>query len=104
MKYIVNSGYPIGGFNVPPGTIIDDEKPEHLLTHWEQIARGRLPPRDAHPLDQATYDAMFHAYVHRGNGYQVPPIREMPEPPPAAVPKLTQAELRAVRALMRGER
>ena len=48
MKYLVGGGgWPIGGVLIPAGTLIDlpDDKPEHLLSPWERLAKGRVPAR-----------------------------------------------------------
>jgi hypothetical protein len=64
MKYqISGGGWPIGGWLIPAGTIIDlDGKAEHQLTEWERLARGRVPPRDAIALDDEAYALMVKQY------------------------------------------
>jgi hypothetical protein len=64
MKYqISGGGWPIGGWLIPAGTIIDsDGKAEHQLSEWERLAKGRLRPRDAIALDGEAYPLMVKQY------------------------------------------
>jgi hypothetical protein len=73
MKFQITSGWPIGSWFVPPGTIIDTDKPDHELTREERLALGRLPPRDAVALNEETYELMVKEYEtgRRGNGWKV---------------------------------
>jgi hypothetical protein len=68
MKYQIRNGWPIGGVLIPADTIIDlpEGKPEHLLTEWERLAKGRIPPHDAIALDDETYALMVKHYETPG--------------------------------------
>jgi hypothetical protein len=64
MKFQVNGGgWAIGQFLIPASTIIDiADKPEHELTEYERLARGRIPPIDVCSLDCGAAIALWRAY------------------------------------------
>jgi hypothetical protein len=72
MKFQVNTGWPVGQFLIPASTIIDiGDKPEHELSEYERLARGRIPPLDAVALDADAAIAIWRAYpFHRDRLYR----------------------------------
>ena len=58
------TGWPIGAFLIPQGTIIDDVSGTDAWSRFV-ASTGLTPPVNAQPLDQSTYDLMrneFPAY------------------------------------------
>jgi hypothetical protein len=52
MRFQINQGWAIGQTLIPASTIIDiADKPDHELTEFERLAKGRIPPLDATALD-----------------------------------------------------
>jgi hypothetical protein len=68
MRYQITTGWPIGSWFIPSGTIIDTTKAEAQRTREETWALGRMPPRDAIALDDETYAAMRKAYEGPAGG------------------------------------
>jgi hypothetical protein len=67
MRYQINQGWPIGQFLIPPSTTIDiADKPDHELSEFERLAKGRIPPIDVCALDADAAIALWRAYpFHR---------------------------------------
>jgi hypothetical protein len=60
MRFRLSTPWPLdgGAWLAPNGTIIDSTSNDH----WSLRARGLIPPWDATPLDQETYEFMQGAY------------------------------------------
>jgi hypothetical protein len=69
MKFRVGgSSWPVGQHLIPNGTVIDTTGNPEQMNQWsrEVLKRGLLPPVDAQPLDDATYQQMVAIYgAHR---------------------------------------
>jgi hypothetical protein len=63
MRFQVNEGWPIGQFLIPASTIIDiGDKPDHELTEFERLARGRPIPLSATALDYDSALVLWRAF------------------------------------------
>jgi hypothetical protein len=64
MRYQINGGgWAIGQTLIPQSTIIDiADKPDHELTEFERLAKGRIPPIDVCALDADAAVALWRAY------------------------------------------
>jgi hypothetical protein len=58
MKYQLNGAWPIGQYLIPATTIIDTSAGDD----WSRLARGRVPPLNATPLDDEAHKAMLNHY------------------------------------------
>jgi hypothetical protein len=63
VRFQVNQGWPIGQTLIPAATVIDiGDKPEHELSEFERLARGKIPPLDATALDYDSALTLWRAY------------------------------------------
>jgi len=59
MKYQINgAGWAIGAVLLPATTIVDASANDEPA----RLARGKIPPNNATPLDAEAYDVMLKAY------------------------------------------
>jgi hypothetical protein len=51
-------GWPVGQYLIPDSTIIDAASSDD----WSRLARGRIPPLNARPLDDEALQLMMKSY------------------------------------------
>jgi hypothetical protein len=70
MRYRLSSAWRMGAMLCPAGTVIDFSRRDH----WSELAKGKVIPINATPLDEEAWQAQLSAYPdHRhllGGGWQ----------------------------------
>ena len=51
MRFQISQGWLVGQTLIPASVIIDLTKPDHALTEFDRLAKGRVPPIDIVSLD-----------------------------------------------------
>ena len=74
MRYqISGGGWLIDQFLIAHGEVINTDKPDRELSPAERLARGKIPPADARPMDADARLVLWRAYPHcRDRLYRCP--------------------------------
>jgi hypothetical protein len=76
VRYQLSSNWPVGQYVIPATSFIDAAVP---MSMWSRIAGNTIPPPNAMPLDQNTYNIMRQVYLDRNIPVVGPGIVRSPD-------------------------